>query len=185
MIALVLAVKGDYRLGFAVLLISALLCLGFPFANRMLYPRPQELERAAPRRQPARFSRGYWLYLAAGALVAAGFVDFALIAFHFQKAGTLATAWIPIYYAVAMGVGMGAQESLLKAIVAGLLPEGKRSTAIGLYDTGFGIAWFAGSALMGLLYSQSLPALVVFSVVVQLAALPVFWAAERRSPGAA
>lgn len=78
------------------------------------------------------------------------------------------------------GIGMGAQESLLKAQVSGLLPKGKRSTAFGLYDTGFGIAWFGGSAMMGILYSWSLTALVLFSVFVQLAALPVFWITEKR-----
>ncbi len=83
------------------------------------------------------------------------------------------------------GVGMSAQESLLKAVVSGLLPEGKRSTAFGLYDTGFGIAWFLGSALMGVLYTRSLAGLVLFSVTAQLAALPVLWLAERKSSGSA
>jgi len=43
-----------------------------------------------------------------------------------------------------------------------------------LFDTGFGIAWFAGSAIMGFLYDRSISALVIFSVVVQLTAIPVF-----------
>ena len=43
----------------------------------------------------------------------------------------------------------------------------------------FGVAWFLGSALMGFLYTQSLLALVIFSVAIQLAALPVFVIASR------
>ena len=39
---------------------------------------------------------------------------------------------------------------------------------------------FVGSALMGLLYDHSLLALVVFSVVVQLLAVPLFWIAKQQ-----
>jgi predicted MFS family arabinose efflux permease len=44
----------------------------------------------------------------------------------------------------------------------------------------FGVFWFVGSALMGLLYDHSLLALVVFSVVVQLLAVPLFWIAKQQ-----
>ena len=50
------------------------------------------------------FNKAYWLYIIAVALIAAGFADFALIAFHFQKTGLVSPALIPIFYAVAMGV---------------------------------------------------------------------------------
>jgi hypothetical protein len=71
------------------------------------------------------------------------------------------------------GLGMGAQDSCLKAVPARVIPSEKRSTGFGVFDTGFGIAWFAGSAIMGLLYERSIPALVVFSVALQILALPV------------
>jgi predicted MFS family arabinose efflux permease len=75
------------------------------------------------------------------------------------------------------GLGMGAQDSLLKAILTPTIPSDKRSTAFGVFDTVFGIAWFAGSAAMGLLYDKSILAVVIFSVALQLAALPFFvWA---------
>ena len=60
-----------------------------------------------------------------------------------------------------------------------LFPSEKRSTAFGVFDTGFGIAWFGGSAIMGRLYDKSVPALVVFSVLLQLASLPVFFLAKK------
>lgn len=78
------------------------------------------------------------------------------------------------------GIGMGAQDSCLKAVLSHVIPSEKRSTGFGIFDTGFGIAWFAGSAIMGLLYERSIPALVAFSVVLQLAALPVFALANRQ-----
>jgi predicted MFS family arabinose efflux permease len=50
----------------------------------------------------------FWIYLAAGALVAAGFADFPLIAYHFQRAGTVSATLTPLFYAVAMAVsGIG------------------------------------------------------------------------------
>jgi predicted MFS family arabinose efflux permease len=55
----------------------------------------------------------------------------------------------------------------------------KRSTAFGVFDTGFGIAWFVGSVLMGWLYDKSISALIVFSTLLQLAAVPVLFLAER------
>jgi predicted MFS family arabinose efflux permease len=168
--------------------------------------------------------------VAGGALIAAGFADFSLIAFHFQKEAIISQTTIPLFYAVAMGagaltnlvfgrlfdsigfpvvifafllgamfaplvflgqfwlvlagmalwgIGMGAQNSLLKALLTGVLSVAKRSTGFGLFYTGYGIAWFLGSALMGFLYDKSILTVVVFSVVLQLSALPVFFLARR------
>lgn len=70
------------------------------------------------------------------------------------------------------GIGMGAQDSCLKAVLSAAVPSESRSKAFGFFDTGFGFAWFAGSATMGLLYNKSLLALVLFSVTTQLLSLP-------------
>lgn len=69
------------------------------------------------------------------------------------------------------GLGMGAQNSVLKAAVAQLIPQQIRATAFGLFDTLFGIAWFAGSGLMGYLYDRSIALLVGFSMVLQIATI--------------
>ena len=50
----------------------------------------------------------------------------------------------------------------------------RRSLAFGIFDTGFGIAWFAGSAAMGLLYEKSVVALILLSIALQFIALPIF-----------
>lgn len=105
----VLYLRGQYKAAFAVLLIPALLTLALLVVARLLYPRPKDLEASPPDVQEVKgFSRTFWIYLAAVALVGAGFADFSLIAFHFQKASTVPQAWIPISYAIAMGVsGLG------------------------------------------------------------------------------
>jgi MFS family permease len=82
---------------------------------------------------------------------------------------------------VLWGIGLGAQDSLLKAVLATVAPKERRSTGFGVFDTGFGIAWFLGSASMGFLYEVSIPALIAFSVVFQLAALPIFLIARKPS----
>src|SRR5437763_16179915 len=66
------------------------------------------------------------------------------------------------------GIGMGAQGSLLNAIVSELVPPTKRSTAFGFFDAAFGISWFAGSWLMGVLYDRSILAVVLVSAGLQL-----------------
>jgi predicted MFS family arabinose efflux permease len=75
---------------------------------------------------------------------------------------------------------MSAQGSLFQAVLTGVIPPQKRSTAFGLFDTGYGIAWFVGSAAMGLLYDKSVVAVAIFSMVLQLAAIPVIFIANRQ-----
>src|SRR5579864_4611078 len=230
--AWVLYRRGGYHQAFAVLLISALLCLTVLFVAWSLYHRPEELQgKSAQPLTSKGFPKTYWLYLAAGALIAAGFADFSLIAFHFQKSATVAQGLVPVFYAIAMatgaiaslvfgklldklglpvllvafgipaffaplvflygtqlelvgmilwGMGMGAQDSCLKALLSAVVPSEKRSTAFGVFDTGFGVAWFAGSAIMGVLYDKSIPALVAFSMLLQLLALPVLAVAKKQ-----
>lgn len=229
-VAAVLYFRGGYRVGFAVLAVPALMALAVLAAARLLYPRPRDLEVGTPHLEAKGFPRAFWLYLAAVSLIAAGYADFPLIAFHFQKAGDIPATWIPILYAVAMGtdalaalilgrlfdrlglsvlvaaallsaafaplvflggfrlalggmalwgMGMGAQESVVRAAVAGMVPAGRRAAAYGIFNAGFGVCWFAGSALMGLLYDISLPALVLFSAAMQLGSLPLLVALSR------
>lgn len=77
------------------------------------------------------------------------------------------------------GIGMGAQESIIRAAVATMVSPERRATAYGIFNTVFGVSWFAGSFLMGFLYEISLPTLITFSVLAQAAALPVLWIIVR------
>ncbi len=83
---------------------------------------------------------------------------------------------------VLWGIGMGAQESVVRATVANITPRSRRATGFGIFHAGFGLAWFVGSSLMGFLYDRSLISLVVFSVAIQLASLPWLYLAHRRIP---
>ena len=229
-VAWIIARHGSYRTGFATLLVSAVLCLLMLGTTRRAYPAPEAFE-ADHHDAAERWPVSYWLYLAGGAVIGFGFVDFSLIAFHLQRTGVLGAEWVPVSYAVAMGAGVvgnwslgtwydrlglpvlfgaflvgaaftplvffggptvavigmalwglnkGAQDTLLKPAIAPLVGAGRRSTAFGVFDTGFGTAWLAGSVALGLLYNRSLATLVAVSVGAQLLALPLFVLANRR-----
>jgi MFS family permease len=105
LVALILALSlHDYRLAFLVLAVPATITLSILVLARRLYPRPQDFETGPERIISARLPPVFWIYLAAAALVAAGFADFPLIAYHFQQAGSVPAALIPVSYAVAMAV---------------------------------------------------------------------------------
>lgn len=162
--------------------------------------------------------------------IAAGYVDFPLIAYHFKAKTLISDSVIPIFYAVAMatdaiaalifgkmfdkadiktllasillsaffapmvfmggfnwalagmvlwGIGMGAQESILKAE---MIPSERRGTAFGSFNAAYGLFWFAGSALMGYLYDSSVKALIIFSVTTQLfAAVVIYYMIRKRA----
>ena len=103
-VAAVLALRHDYRLAFAILAIPALVSLSLLMVARLVFPRPQDFDTAPPEASGGgAFPRVFWLYLAAAALVAAGFADYPLIAYHFARARTVRPDLVPVFYAVAMG----------------------------------------------------------------------------------
>jgi MFS family permease len=220
-----------YDIGFAVLLVPALLALGVLASARLVYPQPRAFEKStAPALPASGLPRSLWIYLAAVACLAAGYADFPLIAFHLKKLSVVGDGSIPLLYALAMGVdglaalllgrlfdnwgftvlipvallsaltapltfsqsaglalvgmvlwgvGMGAQESIVRAAIAVMIPAERRGAAYGLFNAVYGVCWFAGSALMGVLYDLSIGWLVAFSVIVQLIAVPILFAVRR------
>jgi MFS family permease len=229
-VALVLYLKGSYRVGFAYLLIPAILAVLVIALAARLYPHPQHLEANVPKLETKGLTQPFWLYVGAVGLIGAGYADFPLIAYHFGKAAVAPPNWIPLFYAVAMGVdavaalilgrlfdrlglpvivvtavlsacfaplvflggfhlallgmvlwgiGMGAQESIIKAALAEMVPRDRRATGYGIFNAGFGLFWFLGSALMGILYDVSLGALIAFSLIIQLLAIPLFLRVSR------
>lgn len=230
----VFALRGDYRTAFVFLAIPAFLTLSILAAARLAYPRPEELEVNPPDVRTSGLPRLFWLYLGGAVLVAAGFADFPLVAFHFHRESTVSSTWIPAFYAIAMGVsgvgslvfgrlfdragigvlipltalsalfaplvffggfwvalvgvalwglGVGVHESVVPAAVALMVPAQRRASAYGLFTAGYGVFWFLGSALIGVLYSLALPAVVAFSLLAELAAIPLFLVVTRRSAG--
>ncbi len=73
---------------------------------------------------------------------------------------------------VLWGLGMAAQESVVKAAITGMVAPNRRASAYGLFDTAFGLAWMLGSAALGLLYDRSIGGLVILSCGLQIAAIP-------------
>jgi len=85
---------------------------------------------------------------------------------------------------VLWGIGMGAQESVMRAAIAQLAPSGRRGTAYGVFNAAYGLAWFVGSAALGVLYDHSVVALVGVTMILQLTALPILWRVTRRQGAA-
>ena len=79
------------------------------------------------------------------------------------------------------GIGMGAQESIMKAAVSRIIPRAMRSTGFGIFETGFGIAWFLGSWLLGALYDVEPLYLVIISTLSQLLAILFYVLCIRRA----
>jgi MFS family permease len=119
-VALVLAVsQHDYRLAFAALAVPTVIMWSLLAVARLAYPRPQDLEAAPAQVRTEGLPRVFWLYVAGAALVAAGFADFPIMAFHFQQAGTVSATLTAVFYGIAMAVsGTG---SLVAALYAPLV----------------------------------------------------------------
>ncbi|HOK05913.1 MAG TPA: MFS transporter [Syntrophales bacterium] len=231
LMGLVLFIKGDYRLAFALLAIPAVAAIALVLLARLLYRSPRDMERS-PAREKGPFPRAFWFYLPAVGLIAAGYIDYPLIAYHFGTGRDVAPRWIPLFYALAMaadavaalvfgrlfdkkglgilalsvvtsslfaplvmlggfwaaalgmtlwGIGMGAQESIMRAAVADMAPLERRGTAYGIFNGVYGLCWFAGSAAMGYLYDFSPLAAASLSLALQLCSLPWLMAVGRVS----
>lgn len=173
----------------------------------------------------------FWTYVAAAGLLALGFVDFPILAYHFQSANLSAEATIPLLYTGAMAAngltallfgslfdrfglnalvigifismlslpfgflggatgmvvsvacwatGLGAQDACLRSGIATVVSMNKRGSAFGAFNGVYGVMWFLGSATMGLLYSRSLIALVLFGVLAQLGAAGMFFSLRKQ-----
>jgi MFS family permease len=93
--------------------------------------------------------------------------------------------WVALAGLLLWGVGYATQDTLLKALIASVLPEGQRNLAFGLFYLGYGGGWLIGSVTTGLLYEHSILAVIVFSITVQVVSLPLFVLARRMSRSAA
>ena len=103
-VAAVLSFERSYREAFAVLLVPAAINLSLVALAHWLYPKPEDMETSTPTVSGAHLPRVFWIYLLGAILVAAGFADYPLIAFHFSRAGTVPGNWVAIFYSVAMAV---------------------------------------------------------------------------------
>lgn len=234
LVAGMVAWRKTYSAAFFTLAIPAGMALAALAVARFQYPHPHEMESVSRTPGAKDLPREFRLYIAAAGLLAMGFVDFPLIAYHFEKASIVAPEWIPGLYSVAMAVnaltalaygrlydrfgivvlpgatlfsmlalpfaffgglasavaamvawgsGMGAQDAILRAGVAGLVPPDQRGSAYGAFNAVYGVLWFAGSATMGVLYGHSFLLLVAFGMAAQLASAGLFLRFRRITSG--
>src|SRR5262249_33795236 len=108
------AVLGPLFMYFSVLKLhsfqSSFLRLAFPAAGarlallvaRLVYP---QAGKATPKQvQTKNLPQVFWIYVAAAGVLALGFVDFPVLAAHFQKNALVKPEYIPLLFAGAMGV---------------------------------------------------------------------------------
>lgn len=184
-----------------------------------------------PSRAPQQLPMVFRTYAIGAGLVAVGFIDFPLLAYHFQQTALFSPADIPLLYAGAMAVngitalvygrlfdrfgvivlalgllvsmlalplgllfgpagaiagvacwaaGLGVQDATLRPAIAQVVSMNKRGNAFGIFNGIYGVMWFVGSAVMGLLYAHALVALVVFGVAFQFAASLLFFRLRTR-----
>ncbi len=230
-VAAVLAARGNYKTAFAILLVPAIVTLLLLVFARFSYPKPEDLEVSVSNVEASGLPPVFWIYLVGAGLVAAGFADFSLMAYHFEKASVIPNIWVPVFYSVAMGVsgigsllfghlfdrvgiwilvpltliaaasaplvflggfwlaligsalwglGMGVHESIIPAAVATMVPQQRRPSAYGIFTAGYGVCWFIGSVIIGRLYDVSVFGLIVFSVLAQMVAIPIFVNVNKR-----
>jgi MFS family permease len=106
----VLARHGAYTDAFLWLGIPATITVLIVIGVSLRYPAAG---RAAPKAtaesRDGALPTAFWLYAASSGLVAFGFADWPLIAYHFAQAKIVTPAIVPVLYAVAMGAtGVGA-----------------------------------------------------------------------------
>ncbi|HEY4125924.1 MAG TPA: MFS transporter [Rhizomicrobium sp.] len=88
--------------------------------------------------------------------------------------------WLALLGTILWGVSLGVHEAVMSAAIARMVPEESRARAYGIFTAIFGIAWFLGSAVQGVLYDISLGGLVGVSVVAEIAAFVPLTAALRQ-----
>ncbi|MFA5052432.1 MAG: MFS transporter [Patescibacteria group bacterium] len=211
-----------YQMAFGLLGIFAIMTLVVLLVAKQKYPHPEEFETRSTH-QSLKGNKSFVLYMFAITLIALGFIDYPVLAYHIGSSTQIDVIYIPLLYALAMGIdaisallfghlfdkkgiisliiaiaisaliapvfflvngsigivlgvmlwgiGMGAQESILKAVVSKLVSKEKRATAYGVFYTVFGSAWFLGSLVIGWLYGVSMLYLVLFASAMEILAV--------------
>lgn len=75
---------------------------------------------------------------------------------------------------------LGIQETIMKATIANLTPTSRRGLIFGIFNAAYGISWFLGSTLMGVLYSISISYIILFSILAELISIPIIFVVSHR-----
>jgi len=104
----------------------------------------------------------------------------------------LATAAIPFFSLsknptlvivglVCYGVVMGAHETIMRSAIADITPLRKRGTGYGIFNTAYGIALLAGSALFGYMYDNlNVISIQIVILVIEVIAFVVFYIMRKQ-----
>lgn len=210
----------NYQFAFLILGIFAIVTLCVLVFARFKYPNPDQFEKEKDQVSGITQYKTFIIYMIAIALIAMGFMDYPVIAYHLDSNVLIDSTHIPLLYAMAMGVdaiaalvfghmfdkkgivsliypilisslavpfillldgtaviilgiifwgiGMGAQESIFKAVVAKIVPKAYRARGYGIFATIFGLFWFLGSLIIGSLYDVSFIWLSIFVVTMEV-----------------
>jgi MFS family permease len=212
--------KNNYKLSFLILILPAILCLIFLFWTKIKFSNISEIEIRGKRYESFKSSKKFWIYTIAIGFVSFGFIDFALISYHYKKINLFEPNIIAILYSIAMitdaissiilgklfdklgikvlllsilltsfsspllflfnekmiiflaiilwGIGIGSQESIMRAYISNIIKKEERATAFGIFNSIYGFSWFIGSLMIGYLYSLSLTYMVILSFSFQI-----------------
>ncbi|MBP8718708.1 MAG: MFS transporter [Candidatus Atribacteria bacterium] len=97
---------GDYRSGFSILWIPALIVIGILTIARKQLPHPEKMETSPESEEKGSkiFSRIFILYSLFTFLAVAGFANFPLVAYHLKTKSIMSDVQIPTFFALAMAV---------------------------------------------------------------------------------
>lgn len=90
--------------------------------------------------------------------------------FGFSSSYVLVLAAVVLWGAV-----MGTHETIMRAAIADLTHITKRGTAYGIFNALYGLAWFLGSVVVGVLYDRAALFIPVFVVATQVVSMPVLF----------
>lgn len=137
----VFLMQGDYRGGFALLLIPFILMMTALYITRMKAPAPGEMEIASGMGGRDLSLRALVPYGLFTALMMVGFAVFPLIAYHYSSFGIVPYGQIPLFYAIAMGA------DAVVALLAGRLYDRHGLIVLGAAPVlGIAIPFFAFTA---------------------------------------
>jgi len=197
--------------------------------------RAPEVSHEKREDHPPNYRKIFKLYLFFIFFVSAGFASYILIAYHFKKTSIFKDAFIPLIYAVSMGVDaiaapflgkiydrfktkksgifvllilpgisvlipvfvflgnlwfailgmvlwgivMAGHETILRAVVADMMPLKKRGTGYGMLNAVYGAGIFLGNAVLGFLYTRSLIFLVLAVVLFESLSVSVLFKLKK------
>lgn len=94
-----------YQAGYRFFWVPFLLVMACVLFAYLRVPNPEKLEVAIKKSpEPDRLTKVFWIYTAFTLVATVGFVNFALLGYHFKAKNILNDAQIPLFYAIAMAI---------------------------------------------------------------------------------